>query len=41
MTKVAFYTGLADFIGTYAYYLRKVWVHALSAEGPLNSTRLI
>ena len=30
-----------DLIGTYAYYLRKVWVYALSAEGPLNSTRLI
>ena len=29
------------FIGTYAYYLREVWVYGLSAEGPLNSTRLI
>ena len=25
-------------IDTYSYYLRKVWVCALSAEGPLNST---
>ena len=25
-------------IGTYAYYLHKVWVYAQSAEGPLNST---
>ena len=25
-----------DLISTYAYYLRKVWVYALSAEGPLN-----
>ena len=32
---------LIDLIGTYAYYFRKVWVYVLSAEGPLNSTRLI
>ena len=30
-----------DLIGTYAYYLRKVWVYALSAEGPLNSTSFL
>ena len=27
-------------IGIYAYYLRKVWVYALSSEGPLNSVIL-
>ena len=27
--------------GTYACYLRTVWVYALSAEEPLNSTKLI
>ena len=26
---------LIDLIGTYAYYLRKEWVYALIAEGPL------
>ena len=30
-----------DLVGIYAYYLRKIWVYALSVEGPLNSTRLI
>ena len=33
------YRGIVDslyMIGTYAYYLHKVWVYVLSTKGPLN-----
>ena len=34
----AILTMTKDSIGTYTYYLRKVWVCVLSAEGPMNCT---
>ena len=33
------YRGIVDslyMIGTYAYYLHKVWVYVLSTKGPVN-----